>query len=585
MDAYADPAVQKIVLMLAAQLGKTEALILNVIGWHIQHDPCPILVVMPNQSALERLSKKRLTTLFRETESIRSKVSQSKSRSSDSTLFYKAFDGGSVTLATAGSPSQLSSDMYRVILLDEIDRFPISAGSEGNPVDLAIKRASNAWNRKIVLISTPTDEETSRILAAYKHSSQETWHVPCPICDKLQVLSFDRLKFDTLRHECVHCGGQSEQYEWQACSQRGRWIAKNPDHRTRGFHLDCMVSPWIEWSDIKSEFLEANQLMKERDFTSMQVFRNTRLALPWTPSGEKLEADVLWDRREVYEADVPAGVLIITCGTDIQDSGRIVAEVAGWGLHRERWALGYYIFYGSVIEEAVWQELATLLDQEFVRADGVTLKISKMFVDSGASTSTVYHWTRPRQPRAVSIKGKGGSGLPIICNKSQAQDGSNATLITIGSDATKDDVVTRLQTPEPGPAFWHYPKSGSGGPALNYDEEYFRGLCSERRVAAYRNGQRFYSWTKLAHASNEPFDVACYSFAALEFLGGRNALERAAQAIETRIHPPRTVYRPPADPRRYVVKPENAAPPQGFGPVEENSPFGTYRPKSGGGHF
>jgi Phage terminase large subunit (GpA) len=139
------------------------------------------------------------------------------------------------------------------------------------------------------------------------------------------------------------------------------------------------------------------------------------------------------------------------CGADIQDSGRIVAQVAGWGINRERLGLG---------------------------------------------------------------------GCRLSGENSHVKDGSNADLITLGSDSIKDSVVTRLQTLEPGPAYWHYPKSESGGPALNYDEEYFKGLCSERRVANFKNGQQFYAWTKLAHASNEPFDVACYSFAALEFLGG-----------------------------------------------------------------
>jgi len=590
MDAYSDPSVQRIVVMGASQIGKTESLILNAIAFHIDQDPCDILLVLPTQDALERLSKKRLGALFRDTECIRSKVSAAKSRSGDATLYYRGYDGGSITLASP-VPSQLAGDPYRVLLLDEIDRYATTR--EGDPIELAIKRASTFWNRKIVLISSPTSEETSRILAAYRHSTREEYHVPCPICDRLQVLSWDRIEFGPpIRHRCEHCQGLSEQHEWAARSQFGKWVARNPGHRTRGFHINALVSPWIEWDDLRREFLDAVALMKVGDFSSMQVFRNTRMAEPWGPPGEKLDVEELWQRREIYEAEVPAGVLLITAGVDIQD-GRIVAEVAGWGVDRERWALGYHIFYGNTLEADVWCELAELLDKDFVRADGVKLQILKMFVDSGRHASVVYRWTKPRQPRAFSIKGRGGPGLPIIASKSQVKDGSYATLVSLGSDSIKDQMQIRLNQQEPGPIFCHYPKLAEGGADRGYDEEYFDGLCSEKCVTRYRGGQPVPSWEKTAHASNEPLDCFCYGFAALEFAGGLSALQRAATAIETMIRPPTTVGSgSPGSPFGSVPNrnPREHERPRGWAPgarpssEESESPFGTYRPKSGRGH-
>jgi phage terminase large subunit GpA-like protein len=56
MDAISDPNVESIVLMTAAQIGKTE-LINNVVGFHIHQDPAPMLVVQPTLDMAQTWSK------------------------------------------------------------------------------------------------------------------------------------------------------------------------------------------------------------------------------------------------------------------------------------------------------------------------------------------------------------------------------------------------------------------------------------------------------------------------------------------------------------------------------------------------
>jgi hypothetical protein len=65
------------------------------------------------------------------------------------------------------------------VLCDEVDRYPVSAGSEGDPILLAKKRSVTFWNRKIVLASTPTIKDQSRIESAYNDSDQREYYVPC----------------------------------------------------------------------------------------------------------------------------------------------------------------------------------------------------------------------------------------------------------------------------------------------------------------------------------------------------------------------------------------------------------------------
>ena len=74
MDAFNDPEVEDVVFMSSAQVGKTEVLN-NVVGYYIDFDPCPILVVQPNEKPMgEAWSKDRLAPRIRDTPSIREKV-------------------------------------------------------------------------------------------------------------------------------------------------------------------------------------------------------------------------------------------------------------------------------------------------------------------------------------------------------------------------------------------------------------------------------------------------------------------------------------------------------------------------------
>ena len=70
MDAVSDPAVEMVVVMSTAQCGKTEA-VLNTIGYHIHHDPCPMLVVMPNDQMCTSLSRDRIAPMVRDSPALR----------------------------------------------------------------------------------------------------------------------------------------------------------------------------------------------------------------------------------------------------------------------------------------------------------------------------------------------------------------------------------------------------------------------------------------------------------------------------------------------------------------------------------
>lgn len=507
MDAVTDPMVETIVIMSSAQVGKTEIL-LNIIGYFIDYDPSPILVIQPTLEMAQTFSKDRLAPMIRDSLALRGKVADSKSRDSGNTILHKRFPGGHITMVGANSPSGLASRPIRILLADEVDRFPVSAGSEGDPLLLAEKRTTTFWNKKKVFVSTPTIKGISRIEKAYLASSQETWHLPCPSCGTYQPLLWGQVKFEDATMECASCGARHNEFEWK--SGDGKWIAKNNNQKVRGFHLNELASPWKRWETIIEEFKEA-----KKDTETLKVWVNTSLGETWEEKGEGVEVDDLIKRRELYDCEVPEDVLVLTAAVDVQDN-RLEYEIIGWGLGRESWGIRYGIIMGDPGHEEVWNELDMILDKTFKRKDGVELKIMTTCIDSGGHyTTEVYEFCKKREFKRVwAIKGQGGSGIPFIMRPKRRND-AGIWLFNLGVDVGKDTVMSRLKIQDKGPGYCHFPLDDGRG----YDDSYFNGLTSERRVVRYKKGKPVIHWEKKSSGvRNEPLDLRVYATAAFEIL-------------------------------------------------------------------
>lgn len=69
------------------------------------------------------------------------------------TLPHKQFSGGHISIVGANSPAGLASRPVRVVLCDEVDRYPVSAGSEGDPVPLKHESGVRLLFARLVLIA------------------------------------------------------------------------------------------------------------------------------------------------------------------------------------------------------------------------------------------------------------------------------------------------------------------------------------------------------------------------------------------------------------------------------------------------
>ena len=311
MDACSDPNIQEVVIMAGAQLGKTEAL-LNIIGYHIDNDPSPILVLQPTLDMAQAFSKDRVASgLLRSTPCLKGKVKDPRARDSGNTTLHKVFQGGALTIVGANSPSGLASRPIRIVLCDEVDRYPASAGSEGDPIQLARKRSATYWNRKIIMVSTPTNRGASRIEDAFDKSDQREYFVPCKHCHHQQTMRWSNVRWDdgrpeTAAYSCEECGVLWSDSDRLWSIRNGHWVAQAPFTGVAGFAINGLYSPWTPLSDGVRDFLSVKKNPEQ-----LRVWTNTYLGEVWEDQGERLSDLELADRREPMQP-VPDEVIVIT---------------------------------------------------------------------------------------------------------------------------------------------------------------------------------------------------------------------------------------------------------------------------------
>jgi len=526
-NAFKDPKVKRIAIGASAQVAKT-TLMMAMLGYIIDIDPGPVLWIMPTDSFAEDFSKRRLDPFIRDTQPLKKKVSDNKSRSSSNTIKKKKYPGGMLTLAGANSPSNLAGIPARYVFGDEVDRWTKNAGGEGDPTQLLEARTATFHNSKMVQVSTPTIKGTSTIEKSFFVGTQEYWEMECPECKEYSFITFDNIRFSheekiirgektytvkDIHYACPHCGcALTEQQTKQAPH---KWVPKNPDayqNGARSFWINGFSSPWMTWEKIILRFLEASG---KNDVEKLKTVFNTMFGQLWEDRGDLKTEEEMMEGLEEYEAELPEGVLYLTCGVDTQDN-RLEYEVVGYGMFEETWGIQKGVIWGRPDDPDVWAKLDNVINHDYQYYDGRSLKISVTFVDSGGHyTQEVYRETAKRFNRRVfAIKGRGGEGIPYTDKKPSKvevlQNGDVAGwcyLYTIGVDAGKEHIMSALQVQQPGAKFCHFPSNEGRG----YDDRFFHGLLSEKLVN--KNGK--WVWEKLSeHIRNEPLDCRNYANAA-----------------------------------------------------------------------
>ena len=529
MRAFTDPKVKNIVMVASSQVGKSE-FELNAIGYIIDQAPGSVMYVQPNLDAARKFSRLRISPMIRDSKVLKSKVHNVKSRSSGNTILQKSFPGGMLTITGSESPSALASTPARYIIGDERDRWAKSAGTEGDPWELLKARQATYYNAKSIEVSTPTIKGSSPIETSFLLGTQERWCHQCPDCGEYTNIVFNTVRFNTttkiinnkkfyevsdIGFACPHCGVISTEETMR--KQPAKWIAENPDayeQGVRSFWLNAFSSPWTPWEKVIRSFLEAKD-----DPQKLQVVFNTMFGELWEDRGDLMEEDEMLARREDYGADLPEGVLALTCGVDTQDD-RLEYEIVGHGFFKETWGIYKGFILGRPDSPEVWKQFDSVIDRVYRFKNGQGLKIGMTFIDSGGHfTQEVYEQCRIRQAKRVfAIKGKGGENVPYISTKPSkvvVNGNSNRTawLYILGVDAGKTAIMSNLKVETPGASFCHFPRGEERG----YDHYFFNCLLSEKLTLSKTKTGNRWVWEKIpGHNRNEALDCRNYANAAFK---------------------------------------------------------------------
>lgn len=530
LDSFTDPLIEHIVVVAASQVGKSET-INNMVGYCIDQDPGPILLIQPTIDDVKRYSEMRIAPMIRETRCLKRKVADPKSRDAANTKRQKSFPGGVLVMTGSNVAHDLSSMPIRYVFGDERDRWATSAGSEGDPWELAVARTRTFYNKKMVEVSTPTVKGASAIENSYNLGTMERWKTQCPHCGEYVEITFDNIRFEydaaengdkkifhisEIFYVCPECGGISDEHTMK--SQPAKWVATVPEarehHKTRSFWLTAWVSPWATWESIILQFLQAGT-----DSAKLQVVYNTQFGELWEERGDMATEDDVMARREVYEAEVPDGVLLLTCGVDTQDD-RLEYEVVGHRRFGETWGIKKGVILGRPDTEEVWERLDEVLSHKYKFKSGVSLQISLTFIDEGGHfTQEVRQHCLARQYNHVfAIKGANRPDIPYTAPPKKQKIVVNGKVIgqvwvyEIGVNAGKQKIVDNLRVQSPGANYCHFPLRD------DYGKQFFKQLMSEH-LAYVPKLKHPWQWQKIpGHERNEAFDIRNYNLAACEIL-------------------------------------------------------------------
>lgn len=530
LDSFTDPLIEHIVVVAASQVGKSET-INNMVGYCIDQDPGPILLIQPTIDDVKRYSEMRIAPMIRETRCLKRKVADPKSRDAANTKRQKSFPGGVLVMTGSNVAHDLSSMPIRYVFGDERDRWAASAGSEGDPWELAVARTRTFYNKKMVEVSTPTVKGASAIENSYNLGTMERWKTQCPHCGEYVEITFDNIRFEydaaengdkkifhisEIFYVCPECGGISDEHTMK--SQPAKWVATVPEarehHKTRSFWLTAWVSPWATWESIILQFLQAGT-----DSAKLQVVYNTQFGELWEERGDMASEDDVMARREVYEAEVPDGVLLLTCGVDTQDD-RLEYEVVGHRRYGETWGIKKGVILGRPDTEEVWERLDEVLSHKYKFKSGVSLQISLTFIDEGGHfTQEVRQHCLARQyDHVFAIKGANRPDIPYTAPPKKQKIVVNGKVIgqvwvyEIGVNAGKQKIVDNLRVQSPGANYCHFPLRD------DYGKQFFKQLMSEH-LAYVPKLKHPWQWQKIpGHERNEAFDIRNYNLAACEIL-------------------------------------------------------------------
>jgi hypothetical protein len=306
IDGFSDASVTDLTLVSGAQAGKTTASMAGI-AWVIACEPCAVVWALPTADLSRSFSSTRWMPVLAASPILDEMCPRGRRRD-QFTKGQQQIGGSLVNFVGSNSPGNLASRPARVVVLDEIDKFPTEGGGEADAVGLAELRTRKFSCPKRVKTSTPT-LTTGLIWQAFEMGDQRRWFVPCPLCKGFVVLVWSanfsvlpktgaeaciawdpaargedgRWNLDqverTAHAVCPHCKGKIQDGAKTRMNKAGEWRPTAKAARGfRSYHLPSLYacSPQTTFGHLAVQFLQA-----KRSLLGLQNFINGTLAEPY----------------------------------------------------------------------------------------------------------------------------------------------------------------------------------------------------------------------------------------------------------------------------------------------------------------
>lgn len=480
MDACSDPTVRTVVFKGSARIGKT-SVIENLLGFVIDQDPCPVLLVNPSEGKSKDFSKEKFTPMVRNTPVLRGKVAESKTRDSENTLLHKTFQGGYVAMVGSNTPSGLDARTCKIVIFDELDKCAKAAKAFGDPRALAKNRTLTYPGRYLhLLLSTPSEEGDSPIDEEYAKTDMCQIYVPCPHCGEMQTLKMDRIRWPDGHPESAYyvcgadgCGAIISDADKLEMLNHHEWRPERPDVvGARGFWCWAAYSPWVTFAQIATVFVER----RHDGMESFKVFVNEWLGETWKPNqGQESRVEGLLARaREsrYISGVVPNEVGILFGSGDVQGD-RLEVLVRGVGIRKKKCTIKHVVISGNLATLAPWNRLEKIILSNWTREDGQQMRIKRFCLDAGGhyNKEVLAFCRRPRM-RGFVVPVRGATRPQI---KVAIKAKRTANLWMLDTVALKDTIYAELRIENSAmPGYQQFPS--------DLEANYFQQLTCEKKI-------------------------------------------------------------------------------------------------------
>jgi phage terminase large subunit GpA-like protein len=588
LDCSADRRVKRIVCRKSAQVGFTDGVVANIIGFRMDVDPGRMLLMFPRAKSAIDFNNEKLEPMIEACPRLASRVNL-KCRAEGNRQLFKNFAGGFLKLIASNAPGDVKSTSAPLVIVEEPDDCNQNVRGQGDSIKLAEERAKAYHNALIVIGGTPTVAGTSAIDAEIAKTDRRKFHVPCHHCNAANVLVWEQVQWDkddtkphsvwgkhhpeTARYVCPDCGGTWTDAERLKNIRRGYWVATAPFTGAAGFdELNELYSPFpgSKMARVAEKYLDATKAFRAGNSEKLITFWNSSLGRSYEYRSDLPHVSVLAERGEDYaELTVPVGGVALVMAVDVQHD-RLAIQIWAFGRDLESWLVFWGEEYGAPADstDAIWTAIDAYLERSYAHASGAQLQVEAVSIDSsdGQTSDAVYSWVRRhRGHRAKIMAGKGRSNadgeiytIPPARGIDQGF-GSKASryglkVYMIGTERAKDLIlgftadggrIKRCDRAADGTV-----RTGRGAGRMHWYKgvrpDFFEQLAdSEVKIPSAKAGGRRV-WTLKTGKRNEALDCAVYAEHAARALrlhllndGQWTAREQALQSVKR--EPPATV--------------------------------------------